>query len=60
LPRLALQLLLTAVAAQGIVSSVTLDRQWLAIRRGPDELDPTSFSVADSYSDPFGWLAREG
>jgi predicted O-methyltransferase YrrM len=56
LPRLALQLLLMTVASPGIVSSVTLDRQWLTVRRGPEELDPTSFTVVDGYADPFRWL----
>ena len=60
LPRLALQLLLTAVASPGIVSSITLDRQWFTIRRGPDKLDPTSFSVAGAYTDPFRWLNGRG
>jgi predicted O-methyltransferase YrrM len=56
LPRLALQLILMAVKSPGIVSNITLDRHWFSVRRGPDELDPTSFSVAGTYADPFRWL----
>lgn len=51
--------LLTVTADQPeLISSVTVDRHWISIRRGPSELDPDAFRIADVARDRMAVLAR--
>lgn len=59
LARLGVELLLVAAASSEVITQVTANRHWLAVRRGPATLDPDAFRLADLYSDHFGWLAEE-
>ena len=56
LSRLAVELLLTAASLGDAVASVSVDRYWLTVQRGPAPLDPDSFRLSDLYADYFGFL----
>jgi hypothetical protein len=43
----ALELALVAATRPGVISEVTLRRSWAIVRRGPRDLDPSSFAAAD-------------
>jgi predicted O-methyltransferase YrrM len=58
LPRLAVELLHLAGGSREVVSELTINKHWLAVERGPADLDPASFRVRDHYVDHWGWLDR--
>ena len=39
------------------IVEVTMTEYWLTVRRGPAELDATTFRLADLYDDHFGFLS---
>ena len=41
-----------------MVDEITIGSFWAVIRRGPSELDPASFRVADLYHDHYGLTPR--
>lgn len=56
LPRLGVELLHACGTSAEVVRSLTINRHWIAVERGPAELDPTSFRLADHFTDHWGWL----
>jgi predicted O-methyltransferase YrrM len=53
---LALELIQASVDSSDVVGAVTIDKHWIVVRRGPAELDPSTFHLADHYSpDTWGW-----
>jgi predicted O-methyltransferase YrrM len=49
--RLAPELVQVAANSPDVVSAVTVDRHWIAVRRGPAALDPASFRIADHHAE---------
>lgn len=58
LSRLVVELVLAQAESGDFVSSVSVDPRWLAIRRGPEELDARGFRLADLYTDYLGLLGE--
>jgi predicted O-methyltransferase YrrM len=56
---LVIELLLARAWSGDIISEITVSDLWVTIRRGPAELDPETFRVADITHDRFGLLPRE-
>jgi predicted O-methyltransferase YrrM len=55
---LVLELVLLRAHSDDIITSVEVGDTWVRVRRGPAELDPGSFRVADHAIDRFGLLSR--
>jgi predicted O-methyltransferase YrrM len=56
LHHLAIDLLQACVDSSDAVRDVTIDKHWILVRRGPANLDPSTFRLADHYShDTWGW-----
>lgn len=53
---LVVELLLARASSGAAVASVTLDEYWVLVERGPGELDPDSFRLADLFKDYFDYL----
>lgn len=53
---LAVELLLARASSGDAVASVTVNEYWVLVERGPADLDPTTFRVADLFNDHFGYL----
>ncbi|MFM8237169.1 MAG: class I SAM-dependent methyltransferase [Actinomycetota bacterium] len=51
LERFAVELVLAQSCSASGLASVQVDRHWITIVRGPAELDPDGFRVADCYAD---------
>jgi predicted O-methyltransferase YrrM len=49
--RMALELALACAQGSSAVEDVVLDRQWITVHRGEQDLDPTSFRLRDLYED---------
>ena len=49
--RIALELALACAQSGDAIEDVVLTRHWLVVRRGDQELDPTSFRLQDLYED---------
>lgn len=56
LTRLLIQLVLARAASGDAVAEITVDGNWITVRRGPGDLDPGTFRVADLYTDHFGLI----
>jgi len=56
--RLVVELMLARASSGHAVEEINIDEFWTVIRRGPAELDPATFRVADLYHDHFGILGR--
>lgn len=54
LTRLLIQLVLARATSGDAVAEITVDGNWITVRRGPGDLDPGTFRVADLYTDHFG------
>jgi hypothetical protein len=54
LSRLLIELTLARASSGDAVDEITIGPFWAVIRRGPSDLDPTSFRVAGLYHDHFG------
>ena len=54
---LAVELLLARASLGDAVASVTVSEYWMTVERGPADLDPTTFRVADLFNDHFGYLS---
>lgn len=52
--RLAVELALVEASGSGIVDEVSVNRHWIAVRRGGEALEPGRFRLADCYTDDFG------
>lgn len=50
---LVIELLLACATRDDAVESVTIDEQWVVIRRGPAELDHREFRISQRYEDHF-------
>lgn len=57
LSRLAAELVLLCANDNGMVERVSVDQDWIAVRRGEDALDPHAFRLADVLTDHFGTLS---
>jgi hypothetical protein len=55
---IAVELTLALASSADVVAGVTLDEYSILVRRGPAELDPTTFRIADLFRDHFGLLDR--
>ena len=55
LPRLGIELMQVAAQASDVVAELTINRHWIAVRRGPAELDHAGFRLVDHYQDYWGW-----
>lgn len=60
LGQLAVELLLACASSSDVVAEVTVNEHWIAVRRGPAEVDPLSFRLGDLYQDYFGFLPSPG
>jgi hypothetical protein len=58
MPRLLLELILAVAEWHDAIEVILLDDEWLAIRRGGDELSTKDFDVGHLYRDHFGSLSR--
>lgn len=56
LSRMAVELVLALSLPNDVVSEVTVNENWIMVRRGVDILDPVGFSLSDLYIDHFGFL----
>jgi hypothetical protein len=45
------KLVVDDLAQQRAVSQITIDKKWIAVRRGPAELDPSTFRLADHHDE---------
>ena len=54
LTRLLVQLILARASSGEAVAEVSVDAEWITVRRGPGLLDPDTFRVTDLYTDHFG------
>jgi predicted O-methyltransferase YrrM len=57
LSRLALELTLTRAISGEVVDQLHINRDWIVVTRGPADLDPASFRLADHFKDHAGLLA---
>lgn len=55
---LLIELILARALSGDAVGEITVDGEWIVVRRGPGELDRARFRVADLYTDHFGLLSR--
>lgn len=51
LERLAVELVLAQACDDRVITSVRVDRRWITVERGPADLDPATFRVADHFVD---------
>ena len=58
LPRIGVELMHIAGSSDTVVREVRINKHWIAVERGPAELDPATFRLADHYVDHWGWLSR--
>jgi Methyltransferase domain len=49
---LGLELALVMTTAPGVIDRVTMNHEFVAVRRGPDPIDPSSFRLADHLQSP--------
>jgi predicted O-methyltransferase YrrM len=54
--QLVIELLLARASSGEAVAELQISEHWIVIRRGPGDLDPASFRVADLYTDHFHQL----
>jgi predicted O-methyltransferase YrrM len=57
LSRLLVELILARASSGQVVAEITVDAHWIVVRRGPSDLDPSSFRLADLYTDHFNQLS---
>jgi hypothetical protein len=55
---LAMELLVALAGSGEVVSEITIQDFWVIVRRGPAELDPETFRVADIVEDRFDLLPQ--
>jgi predicted O-methyltransferase YrrM len=53
LSRLAIELMLVQATETPVVDELTINRHWIAVRRGPVPLPATGFRLTDHYADDF-------
>jgi len=58
LPALGVELLQAAAEAPQVVSGLEVNKHWIAVKRGPADVDPDEFRLEDLYHDPWGWRPR--
>lgn len=51
LERLAAELVLAQACSDSVFASVSVDRHWITVVRGPEPLDPDTFRITDHYAD---------
>jgi hypothetical protein len=56
--QLAVELMLAQTSENRLIEDVTVNRDWIAVRRGPDRLPTTGFRLSNYYSDAFGMVKR--
>jgi predicted O-methyltransferase YrrM len=56
LSQLAVELMLACASSNHIVSEVAVNEHWIMARRGPAEVDPEGFHLADLSRDYFGFV----
>lgn len=54
LSQLAIELLLARASSGAAIAELTISEHWIAVRRGPGDLDPRAFRVRELYNDHFG------
>jgi hypothetical protein len=57
LTKLAVELLLARASSGDAIRDVTVNANWIVVRRGDDVLDPDAFRLADLVHDHFGFTA---
>ena len=60
LGQLAVELVLACASSSDVVAEVTVNEHWIAVRRGPAEVEPSGFRLGDLYRDYFGFLPSPG
>jgi hypothetical protein len=53
---LGVELIQACAESRDVVSEITINNQWVAVVRGAAELDPTTFRIADHYTDEWKWM----
>jgi cephalosporin hydroxylase len=56
LSRLAIEVMLAQTSEARLIDELSVNRHWIAVRRGPAPLAGTGFRLADHYADPFGMV----
>jgi predicted O-methyltransferase YrrM len=56
LSRLAIEFMLVQTPDTRLIDELTVNRHWIAVRRGPAALPATGFRLADHYTDAFGMV----
>ena len=57
LHRLYLELVQVCARSSDVVSEITINKHWVVVRRGPAELDSTTFRIADHYTAGWEWMS---
>jgi Methyltransferase domain len=60
LSRLAIEFMLAQTSEAPLIDELSVNRHWIAVRRGPAPLAVTGFRLADHYADPFGMVRPYG
>ena len=55
--QLAVELMLARASLGDAIESVRVDEFWITVERGPAELDPETFALAELANDHFGFTA---
>jgi predicted O-methyltransferase YrrM len=56
LGQIAIELQLACASSSDVVAEVTVNEYWIAVKRGPAEVEPGTFRLGDLYRDYFGYL----
>jgi predicted O-methyltransferase YrrM len=56
LSRLAIEFMLVQTSDTRLIEDLTVNRHWIAVRRGPTLLSATGFRLAEHYADTFGMI----
>ena len=55
--RLGVELMQMCADSSDLVSEITIDLHWIAVRRGPAELDTATFRLDDHHSGAWSWTS---
>ena len=59
LARLGVELMLATTASPDVVADVSVNRNWISVRRGPATLSTTDFKLDQHFSDHFSWFTDD-
>jgi predicted O-methyltransferase YrrM len=56
---LAVAMMMTAATRPGLICELTVDSEWLTVRRGDDEVSADEFRLGEPWYDAFGYLTAD-